>query len=49
MERKPYEPLEMEIIRFDEEDVLTASGEPVPALSDIRWSNANLLLLPFDP
>ena len=30
MEKKPYEPLEMEIIRFDEEDVLTASGEPTP-------------------
>ena len=34
MEKKPYEPLEMEIIRFDEEDVLTASGEQTPILPD---------------
>ena len=28
MEKKTYEKLELDVVRFDEEDVITTSGEP---------------------
>lgn len=31
-----YEPLEMEIIEFDEEDIITASGQD----GDMTWTQA---------
>ena len=31
---EPYEPLEIEIIAFDTEDVITTSGE-----TDLPWTN----------
>ncbi len=32
MEKKPYEELEFQTIRFEAEDIIRTSGEPEPAL-----------------